>query len=242
MDAAASYHHMLSSLAKNATETGEQHFEPGKSRLKKALDDLNLLLKWLDYQSHDLFDENRMLLQALITGLIADEAVNCDTVETVGLSIQGNLDNVPLSEASIKSSKKAITLATLKPSVAIGKDHVVIDPIVLFTRLIVLIQRTNNICGYFAYELAPTSTSLFKDSMMRKLSKSALAKALVKKVQTYVQDNGSDTGSDTDNASVVSLSTCEEVTEKEGETQERSRNTSHSANLMLLTEVNYFKE
>ena len=30
-----------------------------------------------------------------------------------------------------------------------------------------------------------------------------------------MQDNGSDTGSDTDNASVVSLSTCEEVTEKE---------------------------
>ena len=47
---------------------------------------------------------------------------------------------------------------------------------------------------------------------MRKPSNSALAKALDKNVQTYVQDSGNDTGSDTDNASVVSLSTCEEDT------------------------------
>ena len=127
--------------------------------MKKDLDDLNLLLEWLDYQSHDLFDENWMLLQELNTDLIADEILNCDTAETVGLSIEENLDNVLLSEASIKRSKKVITLATFKPSVAIGKNHVVINPIVLFSRLIVLIQRTNNICGHLAYELVPTSTS-----------------------------------------------------------------------------------
>ena len=45
---------------------------------------------------------------------------------------------------------------------------------------------------------------------MRKPSKSALAKALDKKIQTYVQDRGSDIGNDTDNASIVSLSNCEE--------------------------------
>ena len=57
MHAAASYRHMLSPLAKNATKTGEQHVELGKSRLKKDLDDLNLLLNWFDYQSHDPFEE-----------------------------------------------------------------------------------------------------------------------------------------------------------------------------------------
>ena len=107
--------------------------------MKKDLDDLNLLLKWRDYQSHDSFDENQTLLQALDTGLIADEPVNCDTVETVGLSIQKNLDNIPLSEASIKRSKK---LSLLPPFVATGNDHVVIDPIVFFSRLIILMQRT----------------------------------------------------------------------------------------------------
>ena len=49
MHAAASYHHMLSSLAKNATKTGQEHVKLAKSRLKKDLDDLKMLLKWLDY-------------------------------------------------------------------------------------------------------------------------------------------------------------------------------------------------
>ena len=53
--------------------------------MKKDLEDLNLLLKSLDYESHHPFNENQALLQALDTGLIANEAVNCDTAKTVGL-------------------------------------------------------------------------------------------------------------------------------------------------------------
>ena len=55
---------------------------------------------------------------------------------------------------------------------------VVTDPMVLFSRLVVLIQRTKDISSYFAYELAPVPTTFFKDSMMRKLNKSSLAKGL----------------------------------------------------------------
>ena len=39
-------------------------------------------------------------------------------------------------------------------------------------------QRTNDISSYFAYELAPVPTPLFKDGMMRKPNKSSLAKGL----------------------------------------------------------------
>ena len=53
--------------------------------MKKDLEDLNLLLKSLVYESHHPFDENQALLQTLDTGLIANEAVNCDTAKTVGL-------------------------------------------------------------------------------------------------------------------------------------------------------------
>ena len=69
--------------------------------MKKDLEDLNLLLKSLVYESHHPFDENQALLQTLDTGLIANEAVNCDTAKTVGLRFQKGLDNITLSEASI---------------------------------------------------------------------------------------------------------------------------------------------
>lgn len=76
---------------------------------------------------------------------------------------------------------------------------------------------------------------------MRKPSNSALAKALDKNVQTYAQDSGSDTGSETDNASVVSLSTCEEDTEEEDEIQERSRSTGHSREFHVIDGGDLFR-
>ena len=66
-----------------------------------------------------------------------------------------------------------------------GNQNVVIDPMVQFSRLIVLIQRSNDITSRFAYELAPVPTSLFKDNMMRKPSKSALAKGLDAECEKY---------------------------------------------------------
>ena len=49
---------------------------------------------------------------------------------------------------------------------------------VLFCRLLILFQRYDNIEEYFAYELSPFPMSLFKDNMMRKPTKSVLAKHL----------------------------------------------------------------
>ena len=198
-----------------------------RADLKKDFDDLNTLLKWLECQTHDPFDENRTLLQTLDTGLIANDTVNCDTAESIGSKNQESLDNVSLSAASIKRSEKAITLASLKPSVKIKNDDVIIDPLVLFSRLIVLIQRTTDICGYFAYELAPVPTALFKDNMMRKPNKSSLAKALDKKMKMYLENNENES----DDASVATVSECEAVevmsedTENEDELQDGGNST-----------------
>ena len=68
---------------------------------------------------------------------------------------------------------------------------------VLFSRLVVLMRRTNDISSYFAYELAPVTTALFKDGMMQKPNKSSLAKGLdaiseKKKEEGYLSDIESD--------------------------------------------------
>ena len=105
-------------------------------------------------------------------------SVNCLEAECVGRSIQDSLDGVSLKEATVKRSAQATTLSILKPSVKIGNEKVVIDPMILFSRLVVLLQRHDGITRFFAYELAVVPMSLFKDNMMHKPSKSALAKAL----------------------------------------------------------------
>ena len=187
MHATASYHDALSSLTQNQHKTSDQHEDLGKSRLQRDYNDLQKLTTWLDDQSHDPFDANRTVLQALDSGLIADESITCDDAESIGMCIQRNLDDVSLSEASIKRSQQAVTLASLKPSIKVGNQKVVIDPMVLFSRLIILLQRNDDIASYFAYELAPVPTALFKENMMRKPTKSALAKALNVKYENYVK-------------------------------------------------------
>ena len=54
----------------------------------------------------------------------------------------------------------------------------VIDPMILFSRLVVLLQRHDSIRSFFAYELSVVPMSLFKENIMRKPSKSVLAKGL----------------------------------------------------------------
>ena len=119
----------------------------------------------------------RHQLQALDPELIPDESVNCDETECVGRSIQDSLDGVALKEAIVKRSAEATTLSSLKPSVKMGNEKVVVDPMILFSHLVVLKQR-HDITRFFAYGLAVVPMSLFKGYMMRKLSKSELAKAL----------------------------------------------------------------
>ena len=47
-----------------------------------------------------------------------------------------------------------------------------IDPNILFTRLTAIVQNEDDIAAQFYYELTPEPTTLFKDGLMRKSSKS----------------------------------------------------------------------
>ena len=116
--------------------------------------------------------------------------------------IQQSLDNVLVSEASIKRAHQPVTLVSLKPSIKVGNQNVVIDSMILFSRLIVSLQRNDDVASYFAYELAPVPTALFKDNMMRKPTKSSLAKVLDVKCKKKAELDVSDTSDDDDDMNV----------------------------------------
>ena len=109
--------------------------------------------------------------------------VNCDKAEEIGAIIQKKLDNVCVLNASIKTSEQILPLEHLYPGIKVDKQQVHINPGLLFSRLIALVQREEDMTPYFDYELTPIPTSLFKDNTMRKPSKAQLAKALIDDVQ-----------------------------------------------------------
>ena len=81
--------------------------------------------------------------------------------------------------ATIKRNQGIHTLQALKKKITVDNEQVYIDSDILFTRLIVLTERSEKMGDYFNYELLPEPTSLFKDSMMRKSNKSTLATYLI---------------------------------------------------------------
>ena len=88
----------------------------------------------------------------------------------------------------IKRSEQVKTLDSLLPGFKVDKEKLVINPTILFTRLIAIVQREDDMRGYFEYEFTTIPTSLFKDNAMRKTAKAQLANALTKNVSEQHSD------------------------------------------------------
>ena len=172
----ASIHESMAKLTKHRFESSQQHCESGEARRKRDGTDVEALKDQL--KQHNPFDCQDSRLQCIFTGMAADlnDEVNCDQAETVGFEIQNSLNDVVVSKASIKRSKQVKTLATLLPAVKINGDPVYVDPNILFQRLIMLIDRSEEMTTCFEYELTPEQTSLFKDGLMRKPNKALLGR------------------------------------------------------------------
>ena len=101
------------------------------------------------------------------------------------------------SGISLKRSDQVKTLLNLKNGVKIEGDTVHVDPTILFSRLLIQVERSEDMKAYFSYELTQIPSSLFKDRM-RKANKALLTAILTKEVTSvedtpgcaYVHDGG----------------------------------------------------
>ena len=175
MHRCAAVHNAMTSITGLSHRTSEQHVEIGSSRCHRDEQDLHHVFKW--FCQHNPFDTNETQLKSLSTGLTAaaGDGINCDDAEAIGNSIQIKLDGVSVANASVKRSHKVKSLLCLKKGVTIDQQTVHVDPLVLFTRLVMLLERSYDMSTYFQYELTPVPTSLFKEHLMRKSNKAALA-------------------------------------------------------------------
>ncbi len=126
------------------------------------------------------FNLNQPKLCSLSSGLTDSEGdgVNCDEAEQVGAKIHKKLDNVSVVDASIKRSDQVLSLDFLQPGIQVEKKKVNIDPTILFSRLIDIVQREEDMAPFFEHELTTIPTPLFKNYCLRKTDKAQRAKSL----------------------------------------------------------------
>ena len=146
------------------------------------------------------FNPSQPKLCSLSTGLTAvdNDDVNCDQTEQIGAKIHKQLNKVSIIDASIKRNDQVRSLNHLHPGIQVDKKKVHINPTLLFSRLIAIAQREEDMAQFFCYELTTIPTSLFKDNSLRKTDKAQLAKSLKNGVEPsalssqakYVLDGG----------------------------------------------------
>ena len=103
--------------------------------------------------------------------------------QEIGKIINEELDGILFSNSSIKRKEQIKSLEELKVGVKFDKETIFVDPSVLFSVLLLMIERELRMIEYFHYELTPVPTSLFEDGMMRKSVRSILMKELQKMYQ-----------------------------------------------------------
>ena len=176
----AAVHNQMTMITGMKHKTSEQHIELGRSKNIKGFRDLLKISNW--FEQFNPFSQQQTKLYSLSTGYTAEEydEINCYDDELMGYNIQKNLDCKSVEEAKVSRNKQVRKLQSLKKGIIAESRTVYIDPLILFNRLTILIERTEKIADYFQYELIPLPTSLFKDSFMRKSKKSSLATYLTR--------------------------------------------------------------
>ena len=117
-------------------------------------------------------------------GVNADNAVNVDHARAIGEKILSSMTGKSATDYTSKRSSQAVTLAA-KSSVRIESDTVQVDPQLLFQRLIVACNRSDDLQGLFRYELCSYPAALFDSSLtLRQPQKPVLADAIWAKLSS----------------------------------------------------------
>ena len=161
----------MESVTRRHHQFSEQYVEMSTTRRQRGNFDIKLLIELLQQFDPFLYGSR---LRCIITGVAVDEddAINCNEVETIGAEIQQSLDGFAVSKTIVPRSKHIKDLARMSSGSKVRDDTIQINETVLFQRLIVLMECTDDFSAFLESELTPTPRSLCKDGYLRKASKS----------------------------------------------------------------------
>lgn len=154
------------------TVSSEQHVELRETRKKRDIQDMKIMLGWLE--AHNPFmprptDE----LVSLATGLVGDNSINCHKAAEIGTKSLQQLVGKKFSELKLKRSDKVNPLSSMNKTIVIREENVIVNTEELFAR-IVLIKGKEEFADLLKYELSPRPPALFDQMSMRKTNKAAL--------------------------------------------------------------------
>ena len=175
MPACAEISSAMQTLSGVTFTTSEQHKETDATRQARDHKDTQTLVSYLTDRSPFLSDPS---LRSIASGRVADDTAKVDA-KNIGKKILDGMTEKNVPEVVIRKKDLAVTLAT-KLAVRVNDEPIIVDPLVLFQRLLKTAQSTpETIPSLFKYELTNLPCALFDASgLPRQASKSTLAEYL----------------------------------------------------------------
>jgi len=95
------------------------------------------------------------------------------------------MDNLDFASAALKKSDRAKTLSQVT-NVAVADINLKVDSNLLFSRLLIIAQRRDDVESLFSHELTALPAAFFKDGMLRKTAESLLSEELISSLNSSV--------------------------------------------------------
>ncbi|XP_057307435.1 uncharacterized protein LOC130645457 [Hydractinia symbiolongicarpus] len=180
LNSSAFIYEAMTGVSGLTVKANEQQVEMGASRCSEDYTYCKIFIDWLQQRYPFVYEDTN--LHSLSFGLMSDEndCINCEIAEKIGEMKQAKLDNLSVVECTIKRKDQVKPIISLQSKVQLNKESVIVNPPMLFTRLVSIAQRKKeDIEEFFAFELTQEPMSLFKHGLMRKPDKSSLRKAVM---------------------------------------------------------------
>ncbi|XP_031335335.1 uncharacterized protein LOC116165167 isoform X2 [Photinus pyralis] len=171
--------------------SSEQHIDTRESSQTRDNIDAKKMMEW--FHQHPPFQKTAELI-SLSTGVMGDEKINCHLSREEGvkcidkmLAIAGN----NFESVKFKRRDRVLSLATMKSSIIVHDQSVVVNPTTLFQRMSIAKESDEELEEFLTYELSPFPLALFdekKGGLMRKGTKSTLYKAFRGEPDTSILD------------------------------------------------------
>lgn len=164
--------------------TNEQHVDMRKTSCKRDTSYIDIFLTFL--RSHSPFayaGEHQLSLVCIATGVVAAATANADQAKELGECAAMSIVNQNYADVKLKRNDKVVSISASLNSVEVRGENVQVNPTLLFLRINCVLKDKTEMREYLKYEFSTQPTSLFKDNMMRKNTKSDLA-AIIKPLTT----------------------------------------------------------
>ena len=119
--------------------------------------------------------DNPALCSLVVTGLIADDIVNADCIEDVGIEVFQTVVQYLFKKVHV------IPLIYMCNTVKLNNDAICIDLKLLFQRLVIVSSRNDNLADVYRHEMCSYPSALFENRTTQTLpNKAAQVDALRK--------------------------------------------------------------